>query len=205
MSRRTTPRIVGIGGTVRAGSSSELALRFSLKAAEEEGALTRLIAGEDLVLPMYAPENRREDPRSQRLVELLRDADGVIVASPGYHGSLSGLVKNALDYTEDMRTDERPYFEGRAVGSIVCAAGWQAVGTTLTALRSIIHALRGWPTPVGVGINTSTRAFDENGDCLDPAVAGQLRLVAKQVVEFARLRSLDAECAPPLARAAATR
>jgi FMN reductase len=203
MSRCTNPRIVGLGGTVRAGSSSELALRFALRAAEEEGAQVSLIAGEDLVLPMYSPENRREDPRSQRLVKLLREADGVIVASPGYHGSLSGLVKNALDYTEDMRTDDRPYFEGRAVGSIVCAAGWQAVGTTLTALRSIIHALRGWPTPVGVGINTSTRAFDEHGDCLDPAVAGQLRLVARQVVEFARLRALDAPCEPEPARVAA--
>lgn len=193
MSNRPILRIVGIGGTTRAGSSSELALRFALRAAAQYGAQTSLIAGDDLVLPMYSPEARREDARSRRLVELLRQSDGVIVASPGYHGSLSGLVKNALDYTEDMRADARPYFEGRAVGSIVCAAGWQAVGTTLTALRSIVHALRGWPTPIGVGINTSARAFDEHGNCLDPAVAELLRLLARQVVDFARRSALDVD------------
>lgn len=191
MSNRPNPRIVGIGGTARAGSSSELALRFALKAASEYGAQVSLIAGDDLILPMYSPESRVDDARSRRLVDLLRNSDGIIVASPGYHGSLSGLVKNALDYTEDMRADTRPYFEGRAVGSIVCAAGWQAIGTTLTALRSIIHALRGWPTPIGVGINTSTKAFDGQGDCLDPAVAEQLRLLARQVVDFARRTTRD--------------
>ncbi|WP_233834780.1 NADPH-dependent FMN reductase [Paraburkholderia sp. ZP32-5] len=187
MSETTPLRIVGIGGTTRAGSSCETALRIALQAAGKAGAQTEIIAGDDLVLPMYSPENRVEDARSERLVKLLREADGVIIASPGYHGSLSGLVKNALDYTEDMRTDNRPYFEGRAVGSIVCAAGWQAVGTTLTTLRSIIHALRGWPTPVGAGINTATKQFDQ-GEAIDPAVAAQLRLVAQQVVEFARMR-----------------
>jgi FMN reductase len=188
MFENTPLRIVGIGGTTRAGSSCETALRIALQAAGKAGAQTEIIAGDDLMLPMYSPENRVEDVRSERLVKLLREADGVIIASPGYHGSLSGLVKNALDYTEDMRTDDRPYFEGRAVGSIVCAAGWQAVGTTLTTLRSIIHALRGWPTPAGAGINTATKQFDL-GEAIDPAVAAQLHLVAHQVVEFARMRA----------------
>ncbi len=197
MSNITTPRIVGIGGTTRTGSSSELALRFALKAAQEYGASTSIVTGTDLLLPMYAPEARQEDSRIDALVDLLRHCDGVIVASPGYHGSLSGLVKNTLDYTEDMREDARPYLEGRVVGTIVCAAGWQAIGTTLTALRSITHALRGWPTPMGVGINTSVRAFDAQGACVDPAVANQLRLLARQVVDFARRNAVSETCVTP--------
>ena len=72
----------------------------------------------------------------------------IIVASPAYHGGVSGLVKNALDYVEDLRDAKRPYLDGRAVGCIACAGGWQAAVATLTGLRSISHALRGWPTPL---------------------------------------------------------
>jgi len=120
---------------------------------------------------------------------VLRRADGLIVASPGYHGSLSGLIKNALDYAEDMREDTRPYFEGRAVGLIACANGWQATGATLTALRSIVHALRGWPTPLGVAINTSESRFDASNEPSTPATAQQLDILASQVVEFALQRA----------------
>jgi FMN reductase len=199
MTNNRPPFIVGLGGTTRDGSSSEMAVRYALKVAERMGAETDLIAGSDLIFPMFAPEQSYRHPRAERLIDLLRRSDGIIIASPGYHGSISGLIKNALDYTEDMRTDSAVYFDGRAVGSIVCAAGWQTTGTTLTALRSIVHALRGWPTPMGVGINTTTKVFDKSGVCLDEGVAKQLEIMASQVVQFARMRTAfaataDAEC-----------
>ncbi|MGA2777572.1 MAG: NAD(P)H-dependent oxidoreductase [Steroidobacteraceae bacterium] len=183
------PLIVGIGGTIRVGSSSEQALRFALGKAREFGADTELLSGPDLALPIYSPEVPERDATAQHFVALLRRAHGIIVASPGYHGSMSGLVKNALDYAEDMRDDDLPYFDGRAVGLIACAFGWQATGTTLSALRSIVHALRGWPTPLGVAINTSESSFDKDDIGASPAVAGPLTLLAKQVVLFARQRA----------------
>jgi len=57
-----------------------------------------------------------------------------------YHGSLSGLIKNALDSLEPLRDDVRPYLDGRAVGCIVVADGWQACGSALASLRGIVHA-----------------------------------------------------------------
>ena len=75
---------------------------------------------------------------SGRLIAALRRADGVIIATPCYHGSVSGLLKNALDYVEDMAQDPHPYFDGRAVGLIVCGSGWQTTAITLSALRSIV-------------------------------------------------------------------
>src|SRR3712207_3134181 len=100
--------VVGVGGTTRAGSSTEKALRACLRAAEAAGARTELLGAGALDLPMYAPENSSRTDNALRLVELLRDSAGVVVASPGYHGTLSGLVKNALDYIEDMRDDDPP-------------------------------------------------------------------------------------------------
>ena len=179
------PFIVGLGGTTRVGSSSELVLRHALAAAAALGAQTQLFGGADLLLPIYDPGTSERVAGARILIDALRRADGIIIASPGYHGSLSGLVKNAIDYVEDMRQDVAPYFEGRAVGCIACALGNQATGATLNALRSIVHALRGWPTPLGVAINTTETVFSEDGSLADFEIACQLKILAQQVVEFA--------------------
>ncbi len=190
------PLILGVGGTTRPASVTERALAVSLRAAADEGAETVLIAGPELILPMYSPSDPDRTPGARRLVDALRACSGLIVASPSYHGSVSGLVKNALDYVEDLRTDERVYLDSLAVGLIACAGGWQGAGQTLSALRSIAHALRGWPTPLGAALNTSIRLFDNDGECLDLSAKFQLETVGRQVVEFCRMRSGAAR--PPI-------
>ncbi len=153
--------MVGIGGSTRAASTTDRALQLALKAAEETGARTSYFGGAFLCkLPAYAPENRERNSEQRQLVEEVRMADGLIVATPGYHGGVSGLVKNAIDLLEDLREDKRCYLDGRAVGCIVTAFGWQTCGSTLMALRAIVHALRGWPTPLGAALNTAEPIFD---------------------------------------------
>lgn len=186
--RASVPLIVGIGGTLRDGSSSERALRIALAEAERLGATTRIFAGQLLNLPPYDPADSTRTAEAAEIVEALREADGVVIATPSYHGSVSGLIKNALDYTEDLRDDARIYLSDRAVGTIVCAAGVQAMGSTLATLRAIVHALRGWPTPFSAVINSAQRPFDVDGKCTDLQVLQQLTLVAEQVVQFARMR-----------------
>ena len=139
---------------------------------------------------MYQPENPERTAAARALVAQLALADGIIIGSPGYHGSISGLVKNALDYAEDLRTDARPYFSGRAVGCIASAGGWPGAINTLSALRDIVHALRGWPTPLGAAINTSDKVFDEAGVCTSPRVAQMLDLIAAEVLSFAEKPSV---------------
>jgi FMN reductase len=182
------PYIVGIGGTTRPQSTSERALRVALNAAAAEGASTRLLSAADLHLPMYTPDQGERTPEARRLVDELARANGVIISSPGYHGGLSGLIKNALDYAEDLRGADPPYLDGRAVGCIVSAAGWQATATTLTSLRSVVHALRGWPTPLGVTVNSSQALTAPGAVPGGDAINEQLKLLGHQVVEFARLR-----------------
>jgi FMN reductase len=180
--------VVGIGGSIRADSQTERALSVVLDSARLAGADTVAITGAALVLPFYDPAVLDRSAAALRLVETLREADGVVLVSPGYHGTVSGLVKNALDYVEDLRSDTRPYLDGRAIGCVAMALGWQAAVTTLTALRSIVHALRGWPTPLGAALNSGEVAFDAHGMPSDPAVERTLRTIGEQVVDFAQAR-----------------
>src|SRR5258708_14352640 len=114
---------------------------------------------------MYAPYELERTPWALELVSGLRDADAVVVGSPGYHGAVSGLVKNALDYIEDLREDRRGYLDNTPWGCISCAFGW--------------------PTPRGVAINSADQIWHHAGELTDTTVCEQLDLLATQLLPFA--------------------
>lgn len=182
-------RILAIGGSTRPNSSSEKALRIAADAAREAGATVTVITSRDLMLPIYDTESQDRDPKAVALIDAVRSAHGIIVCSPGYHGGISGMMKNALDYIEDLGPEDPPYLHGRAVGCIAVAYGWQATVSTLHQLRQVAHALRGWPTPLGGTINASVTEFADDGSLSDESAHEQLRTIGTQVVEFARMRA----------------
>lgn len=187
------PLVVGIGGTTGGTSSTERALRIALDAAADAGFRTRLFGGADMAkLPLYDPRAAQRTAEEREFVDTVRDAAAMIIASPGYHGSISGLVKNALDLLEETARDtQRAYLADMPVGLICTAYGWQATGSTIAALRAIVHALRGWPTPFAAAINSQITKFDGEGGANDPAVLEQLRLIGRQVARFAPLARAD--------------
>jgi len=190
LGRVARPSVLALGGSTRAQSTSEAALRIAAEGATQAGADVQVLAGRDLMLPIYDPDATDRSAQALRLLDLAQRADGLIIVSPGYHGGLSGLVKNALDYLEDLRgatsPDRGSYLDGRAVGCIAVAHGWQAAVGTLHQLRQVVHALRGWPTPFGAVVNSSEVRLDEPAAV--PASVEQLHLVGRQVVEFAHMR-----------------
>ncbi len=177
------PLIVGIGGTQRPNSISERLVRSVLEATARLGVETRMFGGPELAqLPHYDPYHQNRTALEIDFVEAVRAADGIVIASPSYHGGVSGLIKNAIDLLEELRLDERPYLDGRPVGLVVAAAGWQAGGVTLAALRGIVHAMRGWPTPMGIAINSvEQRPFDDSGALADRQIAEQIEVMARQL------------------------
>jgi FMN reductase len=127
-------------------------------------------------------------PELREFIRAIHSAEGIIIASPGYHGGMAGSVKNALDYMEDLRTEEPPYLSGRAVGCIATAGGWQAAVATIIGMRTLIHSLRGWPTPFGVAINTSGSQDGEPG--VAERLQSHLAIVASEVLQFAQMSRL---------------
>jgi FMN reductase len=172
------PHIVALGGTLRSESTTGRLLAAALARAEARGARTTLLTGDAIAFPHYEPGAEEGHAAIAHYLEALRSADAVIVGSPGYHGTLSGLVKTALDYVELLRGDARVYLDGLPVGLIATAGGWQAAVSTLHALRTITHSLRGWPTPMGLAINTS-EAADAVADCRDA-----MEIMVGQIFDF---------------------
>ncbi|HVO54026.1 MAG TPA: NAD(P)H-dependent oxidoreductase [Solirubrobacterales bacterium] len=175
--------VVGIGGSTRPGSTTEVAIKAVLADAEGLGARTELISGQDLVMPPYEPK-ADGGPGAARVVRAMREADALVIGSPGYHGSISGLVKNALDYSEELREDPRVYFDGLPVACIATGFGWSGAIHTLGALRDVVHALRGWPTPLGIAINTAEPGAVVDGRIANPQLVEQAQIVAAQLMAF---------------------
>jgi FMN reductase len=179
--------VVGIGGTLREGSTSLLALKKALRAAEEAGATTELLDLRELDLPLYEPGKPLEgcEENVKEVVEAMRGADALLWSTAAYHGTLAGVTKNALDFAQFLARDERPYLQGRVVGLISTAGGGMAAVNAIGAMVNAVHALRGVAAPLSVPVTQSWKAFDEEGIIRDEGVARRLESLGWIVVEMA--------------------
>lgn len=181
------PFIVGLGGTLRERSYSRAALVNSLRVAQSHGADVELLDLRALDLPMYVPDLPIEDyPPTQvaavaHLVQTVRRAQAFIWASPTYHGTVSGVFKNALDMLELLCDDDPPYLVGKAVGLIAVSDS-----QTFSAMASSVHELRGWLAPAQITLDSDD--FD-SGLSLKPGRATRRveRLVG-ELLEFVAYR-----------------
>ena len=177
-----TVRILGLAGSLRAGSTTRMAVRCALRGAEAAGAQVKLLDLASYELPFLGRENEAAAEKAVlRFLGDLRDADGIILGSPEIHGSMSGVLKNALDLTD------REHFEGKMIGLIGVAGGRMGAGDTLSHLRAIGRSLHAWVVPTQVSVADAGHAFDPRGEPRDAELADRLESVGRQVAHFGRL------------------
>ncbi|MGH9165741.1 MAG: NADPH-dependent FMN reductase [Acidimicrobiales bacterium] len=174
-------RIVGLGGSLRPGSSSLHALRASLAAASAAGATTELLDLRLLDLPLYGSAKAEVPAGASRLAEAVAAADGLIWSSPLYHGTISASFKNALDWMQLLADADPPFLADRPVGLIATAAGTQGLQAVNT-MEFVVRALRGWTVPLVAPIARSYQAFSADGLPVEPAVADLLARLGREVV-----------------------
>src|SRR6476619_4977197 len=109
------PTFTLLGGSLREPSRTRAMLQVSLAFARERGVYAQLVDLRELELPMFLPDQTLEDYPIEKqaaiahLLEAYRRADAMIWACPTYHGTVSGVFKNALDFAELLADDARPY------------------------------------------------------------------------------------------------
>ncbi len=175
-----------LGGSLRTGSVSTQLLHVCAELANKHGTQTSILTAPQLVLPPYVPDSAQRLPAVHRLLSVLRRADGLIIATPTYHGGASGLVKNALDYVEDLAEEIPAYLADRAVGT--AAVGWSehAAATAVADLRNTIMCLRGWVTPMAVTLNSADLPRGDDAVRSDQRAMRRLEVLVGQVVDFTR-------------------
>ncbi len=186
--------ILGIGGSLRAGSATEQALRTALEGARSVGAETELLTPASLSLPIfdgtYMLDGYTEAERRaiRQLLDATRRAHGLIFASPTYHNIISGAVKNMLDFLELLKDDQPPRLEGKVVGLLTVQGGTSGTGNnTLTTMLLAARAMRAWVAPTMISIPASRSAFDEEGQPMNAAFAQRLSALGAEVAHASAL------------------
>jgi NAD(P)H-dependent FMN reductase len=181
----TAIRVVAISGSLRNGSYTSMALKVALDEAANAGAETQFIDLRDYELVFAGTSRGTAVPGVSRLAEEVRRADGILLGTPEYHGSFSGVLKNALDL---MGFDE---FEGKMIGLVGVSAGRLGAFDALNSLRNVGRALHAWVVPEQVSIPDASTCFDDEGHVTHQELEARLRHLGRRVAEFARLHKGD--------------
>ncbi|KTG27212.1 NADPH-dependent FMN reductase [Haloferax profundi] len=170
--------VVAVVGSLRDHSFTRFALRYALDGAEAAGATTELVDLRDFDLP---PLNADYDEQgdSVEFANIIDDADAVILGTPVYHGSYSGVLKNALDY---CGFDE---FGEKTVGLLAVAGGSFPV-TALEHLRSVCRSLNAWVLPHQAAVPRVSSAFDGE-ELLDDGLRNRIERLGRDAVVYANI------------------
>jgi len=179
--------VIGLCGSLRPEGYTRQALAVALAGAAELGAKTRLVDLNDYALPL-CDGNEHEEKYPAGVAQLrddVRRAEGIILATPEYHGGYSGVLKNALDL---MGFDE---FEGKMIGLVGVAGGRGGAFTALHSLRDVCRALHAWVIPEQVSLSEVWSLFDAQGNLKDKELETRVKEIGRQVARFARLHNSD--------------
>ncbi|MBI5931698.1 MAG: NAD(P)H-dependent oxidoreductase [Chloroflexi bacterium] len=182
--------ILGLGGSLRAGSTTHLALQVALAGVEALGAQSQHLDLATFRLPLFNGTYdldgyaAAEQAAIVQLLEAVDRARGFILASPTYHNTISGALKNALDILEITHDDYPSRLRGKVVGLVSVQGGTSGTGNnTLTTMLLAARGMGAWVAPTMVSIPGSREAFDEGGLPRNPAIHQRLQTLGMEVAQ----------------------
>jgi FMN reductase len=176
-------KILGICGSLQENGNTKTALQIALNGAVEFGAEVTLLELRDLELVFFGSVAESDYPADiERLRTTIRESQGVVLATPEYHGSMSGTLKNMLDL---MSIDD---FETKIVGLVGVAGGHTGAINSLNTMKTICRNLHCWVLPQEVSIANSAAAFGDDGHAIDNTLQERLLNIGRQAVKFASLQ-----------------
>ena len=173
-------KFVGMAGSLRADSYSQQALKLAAQRLEALGAEVELLDLRSLNLPFCdGGKDYVGYPDVDRLRHAFQQADGFILATPEYHGSVSGVLKNALDL---MSFDQ---LSGKVAG-LISVLGGQSNSNALNDLRTILRWVHTWVIPEQIALGQAWQAFDADGKLQDAKLSERFNQFAQSLVENTR-------------------
>jgi FMN reductase len=173
-------KIVGLGGSLRANSYTHMALELAAQRVEALGAEVEILDLRQMHLPFCnGEEEYPEYPDVRRLQDAVSSADGLILATPEYHGGVSGVLKNALDLMSFTQLSDK-------VTGLISVLGGQPNSNALNEMRLIIRWVHGWVIPEQIAVGQAWNAFSPEGKLLDDKLSQRFDQFAQSLVENTR-------------------
>lgn len=186
-----TPRIVAFSGSLRRESFNHKLVAIAAAAARDAGAEVELIRLANFDMPLFDEDVERRDgmhPKAREFKELLMGAHGVLIASPEYNGSLSGALKNAIDWASRPEEGEPPLvaFRGKVCGLLSASPGGLGGIRGLLHLRPLLGNIQMHVLPGQFCLGQAHAKFNDDGSLTDRADHDKVAAIGRDVVEVAR-------------------
>lgn len=184
-------RIALLSGSLRKESYNTRLVRFVGSGIAGDGVEIDEISLAALDLPMMNEDLEKEEGHSAGVLELKRRliaADGVIYASPEYNGSVTGALKNAIDWASRPREGEAQLacFRGKVAGLLGASPGKLGGLRGIRDLRMILSGIGSVVVPGDFALSAAHEAFDGDGNIKDENTAKMAVGVGQAVVKTAR-------------------
>ena len=172
------PTVIGVSGSRREESVTRIAVREALAGVDSRGGSATFLDLRNFDLPPYNPSDSAPEDAAG-FTDQIRRADAIILGTPMYHGSYSGVLKNAIDYCGFEE------FENKTIG-LVGVAGGRFPLSALEHLRTVCRSLNAWVLPTQAAIpradsNVSGGALD------DEEIVSRLHTLGTRAVEYANI------------------
>ena len=182
-----TPKILAFAGSMRSGSYNKKLIRLGVAAAEQAGGEITLIDLRDLPMPLYDGDLEAEQgipPNGLKFKELLKAHQGFLISSPEYNSSISGVMKNAIDWASRPVPGEDGLigFTGKVAGLMSASPGALGGLRGLVTVRSILGNIGVLVIPQQIAVLKAHEAFHEDGSLKDPKLQASVAKVAEGLV-----------------------
>jgi FMN reductase len=198
----TAITVLGIAGSEREDSRARTALQVALKAARKAGAKVEVLDVSNLDGRASTVHDLPQDEVADRVGTAVANADALIVATPTFHGGISGPLRTIL---ESIPNDA---IAGKATALVSVTGGSAERGDPLEPLRQQLQGLHAWVVPNRAVVPFAFRAFDRAGNPTDPDVRERLETVGREVARYGRLlqemRPVPSAAVPAVAATPAT-
>ena len=174
----TPIKILGLSGSYGLTSKNGLLLSAALDECQKLGAEVHIWDLVEKPLPLVGAEGSWQDANVKEFQALATECDGYILTSPEYHGTMSGVMKNTLDWVY------KDHVGGKAFG-LMSTLGGISNSNTLNHMRIAVRWIHGWCVPEQVAVGKVKEAFDEDNNLTDADVAERVVGLAQSVVSAA--------------------
>ena len=167
--------VMGICGSYDLDSANGRMLELILRECDNLGAETVVWDHGKRPLPLVGAKGSWDDSNVKAFQEMAVSADAYVLSSPEYHGTMSGVMKNSLDWLYSKHTS------GKVFG-LICTLGGQSSNNTLNHMRIAARWIHGWVTPEQVAVPNIKHAFEEDGSLVDESIKSRVIDMASSIV-----------------------
>jgi len=163
------PKILAFAGSLREHSYSKRVVKTAIKGAENAGAEVTYIDLRDFPMPIYNADDHEKDgfdANALKLQKLLSEHDGLLICSPEYNGSLSGALKNAIDWTSRQSDEFKmvEVFKGKFAAIMTESPGVFGGLRCLGHLRTVLSIMFVNVLPTEIAVGKVHTMFDGDGE-----------------------------------------